>query len=284
MLALAVLVASAAVFAWAVAFDWPGMPGSCLVGAGCFCERIRPGAIAQPANTWSSLGFVGVGLWIAWDAARRRRSGVAPRNRIDSALPYASLYAAVVVFLGPGAMYFHAGMVVWGDRLDVLSMYLFIAYLLVYFLARTYDASWRAFLLGYCGLVAILVLDVLVRGGSSVPVFAPLVAVTCTVELLAAIPRSRLGLWRPRDLELDRRFALAAAGSFFAALAIWMVSDTGGPLCRPDSPWQGHAAWHGLAAASAGFLYLYFRSEQDTRRHAPSRRGRGRRRAGPARE
>lgn len=37
------------------------------------CEQIRPGRIAQPANTLSSLGFVAAALPIARAARRRRR-------------------------------------------------------------------------------------------------------------------------------------------------------------------------------------------------------------------
>ena len=254
----AVAIASGALFAWGIATGWPGAP-ECTEG--CFCELIRPdAAIAQPANTWSCLGFVAVGLWIARDAGRRRRAGV-PSGRFSSDEPWAASYAAVVVFLGPGAMYFHAGMVHWGGRLDVLSMYLFIAFLLVYAVVRIYHRPWRDFAIGYAALCGLLVVDLLWRDGSSVPVFAPLVALACSVELLDAIPRERLALGRPPSVRVDRRWALGAAGCFFTALAIWLVSDTGGPLCDPDSPWQGHAAWHLLAAGSALCLYLYYRSE-----------------------
>jgi hypothetical protein len=39
--------------------DWK--PATCMPDR-CFCEAVRPGAIAQPANTWSSFGFDLVGL------------------------------------------------------------------------------------------------------------------------------------------------------------------------------------------------------------------------------
>lgn len=35
-----------------------------------------------------------------------------------------------------------------------------------------------------------------------------------------------------------------------AAVALHTTSRTGGPLCRPDSLWQGHAGWHTLSAAA----------------------------------
>ncbi len=265
MAALLVAIVSFAAFALAAGLDWPGAANHCTTGAGCFCERIRPGAIAQPANTWSCLGFIAVGLWIAWDSARRRTRDDSGNRFARATAHYAPLYASVVVFLGPGAMYFHGGMVHWGGRLDVLSMYLFIGFLVVYLPVRTYDLSWRSFTVGYGLLMGVLTLDVYVRDGDSVPVFAPLVALVCVFEIVAAIPVARLRLGRPGDVVADRRWILAAAGCFFTALGIWLVSDTGGPLCDPDSLLQGHAAWHLLSAAAAACIYLYFRSESPPR-------------------
>ena len=42
----------------------------------------------------------------------------------------------------------------------------------------------------------------------------------------------------------------SAVGTGAAAGLLHLTSRTGGPLCRPDSPWQGHAGWHVLAAAA----------------------------------
>ena len=43
----------------------------------------------------------------------------------------------------------------------------------------------------------------------------------------------------------------AAAGACGAAgLAAYVAGRTGGPLCRPESLWQPHAAWHLLVAAA----------------------------------
>ena len=132
----------------------------------------------------------------------------------------------------------------------------------MYLIARSLNLAWRGFLGLYLTAVVGLSLDVLIRGGSSVPVFAPLVALTCTVELSNLIPVARLRLWRPRDVVADRRYALLAAGSFALALAVWTLSDTGRPWCDPDSLLQGHAFWHLCSAVSAGALYAYFASEE----------------------
>lgn len=41
---------------------------------------------------------------------------------------------------------------------------------------------------------------------------------------------------------------------FGVGLAVYLFSRTGGPLCDPDSLLQGHAAWHVLSAAAAGWF------------------------------
>ena len=43
------------------------------------------------------------------------------------------------------------------------------------------------------------------------------------------------------------------AGVFALGLAAYAAGRSGSPLCRPDSPWQYHGAWHVLSAAAAGW-------------------------------
>ena len=43
------------------------------------------------------------------------------------------------------------------------------------------------------------------------------------------------------------------AGVFALGLAAYAAGRSGSPLCRPDSLWQCHGAWHVLSAAAAGW-------------------------------
>jgi predicted membrane channel-forming protein YqfA (hemolysin III family) len=45
----------------------------------------------------------------------------------------------------------------------------------------------------------------------------------------------------------------APAGVFALAIAAYAAGRSGSPLCRPDSLWQYHGAWHILSAAAAGW-------------------------------
>jgi hypothetical protein len=71
------------------------------------CERVRPGLVAQPVNTISSLAYVVAGAVIARRA--RRDSGPFERRRV--ALAIAAVLAGVgsVAYHGPGGP--------WGKRL-----------------------------------------------------------------------------------------------------------------------------------------------------------------------
>ncbi|HZU47699.1 MAG TPA: hypothetical protein VFA16_10700 [Mycobacterium sp.] len=45
----------------------------------------------------------------------------------------------------------------------------------------------------------------------------------------------------------------APAGVFILGIAAYAAGRSGSPLCRPDSIWQYHGAWHILSAAAAGW-------------------------------
>jgi len=53
-----------------------------------------------------------------------------------------------------------------------------------------------------------------------------------------------------------RRVWLAAGAILVMALIAYAAGRSGLPLCRPDSRWQYHGAWHVLSAAAAGCAAL----------------------------
>ena len=96
------------------ALDWikSSDPDPCVAKDTCYCERVHAGMIKQPSNTWSNLGFVLVGLiMLASLPAVVEGSG---RDPMEERTFYAILYGCVVIFLGPGSMFFHASLKKWG--------------------------------------------------------------------------------------------------------------------------------------------------------------------------
>ena len=67
------------------------------------------------------------------------------------------------------------------------------------------------------------------------------VGVVYAVGLVLSARRQRWSAW------------VAPAAVFALGLAAYAAGRTGSPLCRPDSLWQYHGAWHVLSAVAAGW-------------------------------
>ncbi len=234
---------------------WKGEPDICIKEGDCYCERIRDGAvIKQPANTWSNLAFVLVGLYILWHLGDTRvGTGWTHRNPMEYATFFSIFYGALVIFLGPGSMCFHATMTKWGGWVDNLSMNLYVSFLAAYDVARLTNGGLAVFLILY-GLINVTagVLTWRIEGIGKW-VFAGIIVIFVLSELaIGFLPGAP-----------QRHYPGLAAGAafFLVGFVIWKFSSTGKPLCHPDSLWQGHALWHVLTATTTLFLFLYLGTE-----------------------
>lgn len=121
-----------------------------------WCERVSSGILREPVNTLGNLGFVVSGFFIFWILARDTSTGRPVRNRFIGNQSVALLYAAAVVFLGPGSMLMHGSHMFAGAWLDNVSM---VAYILLPWLVnlaglgrwtdRTLFATYGALLAAY---------------------------------------------------------------------------------------------------------------------------------------
>ena len=60
-------------------------------------------------------------------------------------------------------------------------------------------------------------------------------------------------------------FVVGASIWFTSAFPIWLLSQTGKPLCKPDGfILQGHVWWHLLSAVMTGCIYLFYRGEKSS--------------------
>jgi hypothetical protein len=175
---------------------------------------------------------------------------------------YPALYAGILVFMGPGGAFFHASLTDWGGAIDVLSMFLWINFLICYDLASIYDWSRLRFLVVYLVATAILMLPRLLYGPSGVPIFAVVFAGWLLIEAYAAIRSRRHPVPPTFTFDRDRSWLLGYLATSIVAFTIWTASHGGGPLCRPESLLQGHAVWHVLNAVAFALLYPYLRSER----------------------
>jgi hypothetical protein len=231
---------------------WTGKLDDCVEGGVdiCYCEKLRPGMVKQPSNTWSNLAFVLVGLLILIHAGGAQAEGQNPMTTI----PFYSIgFGIVIITVGLGSIFFHGSMTSWGNLLDNLGMYWFLSFALLYDLFRLFNASnvgvFIVIFLFFNVFVGIL------RGlneGSEKYVFPTLLVSLIVIEFLFA-----LGVIGVAGVERSFSFWFAAElGALILAVVIWRFSRTDEPLCNPDWPIQGHAVWQVLAAVAGGFLYL----------------------------
>ena len=251
-------VAAATIAFWLLGNDgYPGGPDECIALGDCYCEAIRPGRVAQPANSWSNAGFVFAGLAVL---AHLRRTGPA---LMASDPFYPRLYGALGIFLGVGSFAFHGTMTAWGGAADLISMYAYIAFVVAYDLARV--GEWRRVRFGAVFTAVTLVPSLalaVIPSEHGKWLFAILVGVALLLEVAVSFPSLRP--WAPRPIDPVRRpWFWAGLGSFVVANGVWNVSHTGGPWCDPHSLWQGHALWHLLSAVAVWCFYLYFLAERE---------------------
>ncbi len=247
-LTLALAVAWAAVtlaLLGALGPDWHGFaPATCL-GSHCFCEAPRWGSLVlQPANSWSSFGFVVVGAWIMLGAAQHPGSALGTGATL--------WFGLTAIIIGVGSVMLHATLTLWGQFADVVGMYLLGSFTLVRGVAR-----WRRLQPITATAVYVILCAMLIALLWAVPetrrwLFAVILLFALAIEWWLARPR-RIGV-RPELL-------LLGVAANLLAFAIWILDQTR-TWCVPESWLQGHAAWHLLGAIAVALSYGYYRSER----------------------
>jgi hypothetical protein len=228
--------------------DWTDYaPATCL-STHCFCEIPRNGAfVLQPANSWSSFGFVIIGIWIALTA----RSGAEPRATAFIGYP-AIWFGLTAIVIGVGSFLLHATLTLWGQFYDNLGMYLTSAFLIAYAVRRWRGWGEMPVIALYFTLCAILVAFLVMIPETRRWLFA--------VVLIGGIILE-LGFARAQRPCIKARWFGYGIALQATAFAIWIL-DLNGTWCNGPSLFQGHAIWHLLNACALGCNYLYYRSER----------------------
>jgi hypothetical protein len=115
--------------------SWSGWkPATCLPN-NCFCEVQRDGFIRQPSNTYSDLAYVLVGLLVLAIAQSDWTRGE-HRNLMQTQRTYPILFGIAVIAIGVGSFFYHASLAFVGQWFDLMGMYLFASFALLYNYAR----------------------------------------------------------------------------------------------------------------------------------------------------
>lgn len=226
--------------------DWSVYAPATCTATHCFCETPRTGdLVLQPADSWSSYGYVLAGFLMIVIAGGR--------DRVSAMPPLAArTLGLTAIAVGLGSVLMHATLTLWGQFVDVAGMYLVGSFLLVRALAR-----WRSIPDGravaiYAALCAMLIAVLILMPEVRRWLFAVLLILAILVELVFA-----------RPLRPGARVGYYLGGILVNAtgFAVWIL-DQRGLACSPHSLLQGHAAWHLLGAISLWLSFGYYRSER----------------------
>lgn len=204
-----------------------------------WCEAQRCAWVVEPANTWSNLGFVAVGLALCWIA----------RGSPSRALRF---FGPAALIVGVTSLAYHASYTFALQVLDFFGMYVFCWLLLTLNLVRLglvrSETWWRRFwqlvAVTTAATVAIDFLEVPIQG--------------VVLLLIVAIAASEILLYR-RDGPYPLRAFLLALGAL-ASGAVFSGLDVTRVWCDPTHPvLQGHAIWHVLSALCLFAAYTHYR-------------------------
>ncbi|MBI2605394.1 MAG: ceramidase domain-containing protein [Deltaproteobacteria bacterium] len=214
-----------------------------------YCEANLCGWIAQPANTFSNLGIVIVGIWLAVLSSRR-----------TDARPL-KLIGPIAIALGITSLAYHASYTFFWQFFDLSSMFLFSTLLLVLNLQRLGALSQRAIVPTYVILnVVSMALLWAIKGKIGMVIFGLQLLAAVAVEVMV----SRVAVTRVNYKDLWRTLV-----TFLAAYTFWILDYTGA-VCNPGNHvLQGHAAWHLVNSFCFIFMYRFYRQFDWEKINAP---------------
>ena len=244
LLIFALIVLATASLNW-LNYTWAGWRLATCMPNSCFCEATRDGfLVRQPANTYSNLSFVLVGLLILGQAGTRREGTRPPRA-------HSMVYGLAVTAIGAGSFFYHASLTFTGQWFDLMGMYLLATFIALYNLSRLRPLGGLVFATAYVVLNTILGIVLAVNPAIRIRLFSGLIWIGLALEVIILLTH------RPN---IKTRYFIASLVAFIVAYIIWTL-DENGTLCAPASLVQGHAIWHVLTALAAGLLFVYYRSE-----------------------
>jgi hypothetical protein len=218
----------------------PGCPWSGFTPPNVdWCEEELCAWVTNPADTWSNLAYLAVGVWMI---ARARGSG---RSELK-------LFGPAAIAVGIFSGVYHASYTWMLQFFDFVGMFLFC------FLVLTLNAlrlGWigpprqLAFFLGGTAAMSALV-----------PVgFAAGFPIQALVFFLIVAMLGQERALRLRDGPGADYRPYVTALVLLTAAAVFSALDVTRTWCDPQNHWlQGHAAWHVLSAGALAALYRFY--------------------------
>ncbi len=204
-----------------------------------FCEPRLDGWIAEPANAWSSMAYVVVGVWLLGRALRDKQQ----------VLLLIGLTSSLV---GLGSFAFHATVTLYGQFSDESSMFLISGLMLTLSLRRLLGWSSSTSIRVYVALATFSVVLLAVVKTSGIMTFTVQIGSTISLELLLAYMA-----WR-RKSSVRYRALFMVLGMYTVASVVW-AADLVRAVCEPAIAhyFSGHVVWHVLTALCLAVYYRF---------------------------
>ncbi len=228
-----------------------------------FCEvSYMDHLVREPINTITNLPFLFLGIVVLLVAQKDRRAKKT-HNLLVSKPVYSYLFAFSLLFLFLGSTFFHASLIKFGQQWDMAGVYALVLFPISYNAHRWYNLAYykdttttskRALkyvlTLFFLALILLTALKWQMNSAITIPVMMSFVIVS-TVYLSFKTK----GGSNKRVLN----YGIIAILGGFACYAL----DLRKVGCDENVILSPHAVWHIAAAASAFFLYIYLRSENN---------------------
>jgi hypothetical protein len=199
-----------------------------------WCEETQCAFINEPANTWSNLGFLIVGVWIylRWK---------------KSPLKY---FGLIVVIMGLLSGIYHASNNFLTQMYDFAGMSLMMSYLLAFQCQRSFHNKIR-FVFVFTGFLIANAVILYSLNAANKPVQM--------LMLINAVPLIAWDLfngWKQKQLHLYSYFAAGFGSLLLAQIAAQI--DLKRIYCEPQNLWfHGHVIWHILCAIAMFFIAIH---------------------------
>lgn len=217
---------------WTPLREWGGLPNV------AWCEAKVCGWVTEPANTWSNLADIAVGVWMLWAT----RGSTSRTER---------LWPITTLVLGTSAFVYHASLTFVLQVLDFMSLFLFFGLLVILNLIRLRVLPKERLLPVLLATVATLTALTVVLAKLDLPFQAIVLGLVIALLVTEAVARTRT----PFSLT----WFGVAIGLFAIAIA-FSASDVSRARCDPhDHLLQGHAIWHVLGALSSAAAFRHYR-------------------------
>lgn len=208
-----------------------------------WCEERICAFINEPANAWSNLLFILVGLFLVYRGVKSKNPAM---GKFDV------LFGVIVIFMGGTSFFFHASNNFLSQLFDYIGMYFYIYFLLCISLHNFKLVSANAAV--YIFFSCVIVSTSLVLVSKYLFAFPYQIIVGISALTLAGLQARG---WFT-DPKYPKKHLLLCLGSFVIA-AGFSYSDISRAFCDPTNHFiQGHAIWHIFCAIGAWFSYHVF--------------------------